>query len=127
MAVAVIDLVVSPFDHSYESALLDVRVTNPPGQNDVGPLDEIVGTGPLAEVETVTGEETIDTPLEFVTRTVYDPALDTVMERVVCPPGLHKYEDPELAVSVTSLPGQNVVGPLAVIEAVARLVFGMYL
>ena len=42
-----------------------------------------------------------------------------MIERVVAPPGLHKYCEPEFAVSVTLPPVQNEVGPLAVIVATA--------
>jgi len=53
----VIDCVVSPFDHKYNGALLDVRVTLPPGQNDVGPEVAIVGAAPGPESETTIAVE----------------------------------------------------------------------
>lgn len=40
------------FDHWFPVALLEVSVTVPPGQNESGPLAEIVGA--VIEVETVT-------------------------------------------------------------------------
>ena len=39
-------------------------------------------------------------PAAVVTVTVYVPAVDTVMEAVVCAPSLHKYVTPGVAVAV---------------------------
>lgn len=50
--VTVIDCVVAPFDQRLPVALLEVRITLPPGQNDKGPLALIVGVA--IEVDTVT-------------------------------------------------------------------------
>ena len=44
--------------------------------------------------------------------TVYVPELFTVIAAVVCPPGLHEYEFPPLAVSVVVCPWQIVRLPL---------------
>ena len=47
-----IDCVVALLDQRLPVELLEVRVTVPPGQNESGPLAEIVGA--VIEVETVT-------------------------------------------------------------------------
>jgi hypothetical protein len=39
----VIDWVVAPLFHVYSVALVDVRITLPPSQNEIGPLAVIVG------------------------------------------------------------------------------------
>lgn len=46
------DWVVALFDQWFPVELLEVRTTLPPGQNESGPLAEIVGA--VIEVETVT-------------------------------------------------------------------------
>ena len=86
----VIDCVVAPFDHRYEDALPDESITLPPVQNDVEPEVEITGIVPVLEFETVTEEEVTIAPLELVTFTEKVPALLTVIDCVVCPPGIHK-------------------------------------
>ena len=102
-----------------------MRVTTPPRQKETGPEAVTVGLIPTVESVTTLGEEVILTPLEFVTFTVYEPGEVTVIERVVAPPGAHKYAEPELAVNTTLPPEQKVSGPLAEIVAVARMVFGI--
>ena len=80
----------APVVHRYDPAELEVSVTLPPAQKETGPDAVMVGTGPLVEFVTTAGDETTLTPLEFVTRTEYDPGDVTVIERVVCPPGDHR-------------------------------------
>ena len=52
----------------------------------------MVMTGITADAETATviGRDNATTPVESVTLTVNDPELVTLMERVVCPPGVQK-------------------------------------
>lgn len=88
------------------------------------PLAVMVGIVPVAPAFTVTAEDVALLPEVFVTLTVYEPDWVTTTELVVCPPGLHKYAEPEFAVSVTLPPAQKVVGPLAEIVAIADTVFG---
>ena len=88
-------------------------------------MAETVGVEPEVVIETIVGVDVAFVPLELVTRTVYDPGLVTVIERVVCPPGLHKYCEPLLAVNTTDPPEQKLNGPLALIVAVAVVVFGI--
>lgn len=48
--------------------LEDVKVTDPPGQNEVGPLTEIVGVGGAGAIITPTTEDVeVQFPLETVT------------------------------------------------------------
>ena len=49
------------------------------------------------------------------------PDVFTLIDWVVWLPGLHKYDDPALAVSVTEPPEQNVVAPLALMFTEGRL------
>jgi hypothetical protein len=44
-ALTVIDCVVAPLDHRYDSAREAVSVTLPPSQNEVGPLGVMLATG----------------------------------------------------------------------------------
>jgi hypothetical protein len=63
---------------------------------------------------------TADTqPLPSVTVTVYDPAVETVIEAVSAPV-LQRYDEPSLAVKTTLPPEQNVVDVAAVIVAVGN-------
>ena len=54
----------------------------------------MVGVMADAETAIVIGRDKATTPVESVTFTVNDPELFTVMERVVCPPGVQKYDEP---------------------------------
>ena len=71
-----------------------MSITDPPAQNDVGPLAVMVGVMADAETAIVIGRDKATTPVESVTFTVNDPELFTVMERVVCPPGVQNYDEP---------------------------------
>ena len=55
-----------------------------------GPLVVMTGITADAETATVIGRDNATTPVESVTLTVNDPELVTLMERVVCPPGVQK-------------------------------------
>ena len=84
--VALIEGVVPPpGDHEYETAGDELRFTELPGQNVVGPegVMEAMGKG---LTETVTGGEVPTHPL-VVTVTEYVPATPVVIDCVVCPPG----------------------------------------
>ena len=50
----------------------------------------MTGTTAAAETAMVIGRDKATTPVESVTLTVKDPELFTVIERVVCPPGVQK-------------------------------------
>ena len=64
------DCVVAELDQRYAPAVLEVNVTDPPAQKDVGPLAVTVGAAiVLLTVTTVAGEVAF-TPLVLVTRTV---------------------------------------------------------
>ena len=65
-------------------------VTELPWQNDVDPEGVIVATGVVEFTETFTGADVLEQPLALVTLTVYDPAVLTVIDEVVCPPGAHR-------------------------------------
>ena len=63
--------VVAPVDHKYVVPALDVRVTEPPAQNVVGPEAVIVGVaGNAFTVTTVAADARLKHPLAFVTCTV---------------------------------------------------------
>ena len=64
-----IDCVVAPVDHRYDAPLDAVSVTEPPGQNVVGPPSVIVAAGSGFTV-TVTGAEVALQPWESVVVTV---------------------------------------------------------
>ncbi len=49
--------------------------------------------------ETEVADEVAEQPKLFVTLTEYDPEEDTVIVCAVCPPGVHKYDWPLLAVN----------------------------
>lgn len=93
-----------------------VSVTLFPEQNVVGPFAVICATG---KGSTLTFIEAISVPQEFVTATVYVPAVFTVIAEFV-ELLLQRYVPPPDAVSVTLPPVQNDVGPFAVICATGR-------
>ena len=80
----------------------------------------IVGVGKALTV-TAIAELVAKQPIEFVTVTVYDPAVVAVYEEPVPTtddPLLQEYNEPVLAVKTTLPPEQKVVAPPAVIVAV---------
>jgi hypothetical protein len=91
-------------------------VTEPPGQNDVGPPAVMTGVDGLALTVTVVGAEVALQPLAFVTVTLHEPVVVTLIDCVVAPFD-QRYDVPAFAVSVTLPPAQKVVGPAALIEA----------
>jgi hypothetical protein len=114
-AVALMDCVVAPFDQRYEEPELAVSVTEPPVQNVVGPDGVIVADGSAFTVTVVAAEVALQ-PLALVTVTLYEPEAVTLIDCVVAPFD-QSHDAPELAVSVTEPPVQNVVGPEGVIAA----------
>jgi len=115
LAVTLMDCVVAPVDHEYDAAAGAVSVTEPPAQNVVGPLGAIVAVGNGFTVTAVAALVALQ-PFAFVTVTLYEPLVITLMDCVVAPFD-HEYDDAAGAVSVTEPPSQNVVGPLGVIVA----------
>lgn len=115
LALTVIDCVVAPFDQVFPVAAEDVKVTEPPVQNEVGPPAVIVGTGGSGFTVTFVAVE-VDEQDPFETVTVYEPLALTVIDCVVAPVD---QVFPVVAdeVKVTEPPAQNVVGPPAVIVA----------
>src|SRR5439155_27250945 len=97
-AETVIDCVVAPVDHRYDAPLLAVRVTEPPGQNVVGPEAVMAGVAAVAAV-TSTGTEVAEHPA-LLTATVYEPGWLTAIDCVVAPVDQSQFV-PALAVSVT--------------------------
>jgi hypothetical protein len=93
-----------------------VNVTLPPLQNVVAPDADMVAVG-NDDTETVVAGDVAEHPVAFVTLTVYEPAVVVLIDCVVCPPGVHKYDEPVFAVNVTLFPEQSVVDPEAVIVA----------
>lgn len=74
----------------------------------------MTGAAGAASIETTFGVETAEQFALPYMRTVYDPAADTMMERVVAPLD-HAYEVPGVEVSVSKVPGHMLKEPLAVI------------
>jgi hypothetical protein len=66
------DWLVAPFDHVFPITLDDVKITESPKQNVVGPLLLIVGVDGIGFTVTTVGVElAVHTPLETVTE--YEP------------------------------------------------------
>lgn len=114
----VIAWVVAPFDHVLPDAALDVNVTEPPSQNVVGPVADIVGALGMVLTVTVVAAEGADVHPFTVCVTVKLPAVETVIDCVVAPFD-HKLPVAALEVRVTLPPVQKVVGPLAEIVGAA--------
>lgn len=80
-----IDCVVAPVLHRYETAAELVKVTLLPAQKVVGPLAVIVGTAGSGNTVTVVVADTAGHPLISFTVTEYSPLLFTLMLWVVAP------------------------------------------
>jgi hypothetical protein len=64
----VINWLVDPFDQVFPVAFEDVKVTDPPEQNVVGPLDVIVGiVGTAFTVIALVDEDELHVPFETLT------------------------------------------------------------
>ncbi|MNU79314.1 hypothetical protein D3C71_689280 [compost metagenome] len=114
--VTVIAWVVPPFDQVFPVVADDVKTTEPPAQNVVGPPAVIVGTAGSGFTVTVVATDVAEqTPFETVT--VYVPLAVTVIIWVVAPFD-QVFPVAEDEVRITEPPVQKVVGPLAVIVGV---------
>ena len=111
------DGVVAPVDQVFPVADEEVKITDPPAQNVVGPPAVIVGVaGSGFTVMVVTADVAEQDPFETVTLNV--PLVVTVIDCVVAPfDQVFPVADEE--VKTTDPPAQNVVGPPAVIVGVA--------
>ena len=113
----VIAWVVAPFDHVFPLAAEEVRTTEPPAQNVVGPPAVMVGTGGSGFTVTVVAAD-VSEQVPFETVTLKVPLAVTVIDCVVAPFD-HVFPLAEEEVNVTEPPAQNVVGPPAVMVGVA--------
>lgn len=78
--------VIAAVDHEFPVACEDVRITDPPVQNEVGPLAVITGAAGMEFTVMVTGAEAGEThPFASVWVTVYVPLLLIVIEFAVDP------------------------------------------
>jgi hypothetical protein len=110
-AETVIDWVVAPVDQRFPVSAEDVSVTEPPAQKELGPL--IVGVGGSGFEVTTKAAEVEEQPLAFVTVTLYEPAVETVIDCVVAPVD-QRFPVAEDEVRVIVLPVQKDEGPLMV-------------
>ena len=95
----------------------DVSVTEPPEQKVVGPPAVIVGVAGLEFTVTTVAADVAEQPEPFVTVTVYDPEVLTVIDCEVAPLD-QRFPLAADDVRVTEPPEQNVVGPPAVIVGI---------
>jgi hypothetical protein len=107
----VIDCVVAPVDQVLPVADDDVSVIVVPAQNELGPL--IVGVGGAGFTVTTNAADVAVQPFAFVTVTVNDPAVETVIDCVVAPVD-QRFPVAADEVSVIVLPAHNELGPLIV-------------
>jgi hypothetical protein len=111
----------SPVDHVFPNVELEVNVTLPPEQKDIGPLAEIVGVFGVGFTVIVIPADVAEQPA-LPTVTVYVPELETVIVFVVAPVD-QVFPVNSLEVKVTLPPEQKVVGPLALIVGVVVVEF----
>ena len=114
VAKTVIACVVSPVDQRLSIADEEVKITESPAQNVVGPPAEIVEVAGVGFTVTVSLLEIPEEQPFVITSTENDPEVETVIDCVVAPfdQRLSVAED---EVKTTEPPEQNVVDPLAVI------------
>jgi hypothetical protein len=115
----VIDCVVAPVDQTLPVADDEVSVIVLPAQKDAGPL--MVGAAGAGLAATANGADVAAQPLALVTVTVYEPAVETVIDCVVAPVD-QRLPVADEEVSVMVAPGQKPEGPLIVGVAGAGLV-----
>src|SRR3989344_3997107 len=108
------DCVVSPVDQKLSIDDDEVKITEPPSQNVVGPLAEMVGVAGVGFTVTVSLIEFPEEQPFSITSTVKFPEVVTVMNCVVSPVD-HKLSVADDEVKTTDPPEQKVVTPLAVI------------
>lgn len=112
---------VSPVDQLMFVGTDDVKLTDPPIQNDVGPEAEITGVTAFANTLTAIAFEFGEIhPFTSVTIAVYDPDEFTLIGFNVLPVD-HVIPEEIDDSSSTCPPGQNDVGPFAVIVGGAGL------
>ena len=86
VVVTVMDWVVSPVDQRFPDVAEEVKVTDPPAeQNVVGPLVVIVGTVGIGFTVTLMVFEAVEEHGPSTIVTEYDPVVVTVMDCVVSP------------------------------------------
>ena len=101
--------VVAPVDQRLPVAADEVRVMVVPGQNDDGPL--MVGVAAAGFAVTRNGAELVEQPLASLTVTLYEPAVETVIDCVVAPVD-QRLPVGEEELSVIGTPGQKAGGPV---------------
>lgn len=81
LVLIVIELAVDVVDHTLLNPYELERITCPPAQNVVGPFAEITGAAGNGFTVTTVGVEGFEVqPFPSVTVTVYEPAVDTVID-----------------------------------------------
>jgi hypothetical protein len=113
--------VVAPVDQVFPVAEEEVKVTEPPAQNVVGPLAVITGTAGSGFTVITTGEE-VEVQDPFETETVYEPLVVTVIDCVVAPVD-HVFPVEAEEVNVIDPPAQNEFGPLPAIVGTGGIGF----
>src|SRR3989338_3846093 len=119
------DCVVSPVDQKLSIDDDEVKITEPPSQNVVGPLAEMVGVAGVGFTVTVSLIEFPEEQPFSITSTVKFPEVVTVMNCVVSPVD-HKLSVADDEVKTTDPPEQKVVTPLAVIVGTEGNAFTEY-
>jgi len=104
-----IDCVVAPVDQRFPVADDDVSVTEVPGQNVVGPL--MTGVAGAALTVTLKATEVAEQPAAFVTVSVKEPAVETMIDCVVAPVD-QRFPVADDEVRVVEPPAQNELAPL---------------
>lgn len=120
--VTVIVCEVAEVDQTLPDGCDEVKFTEPPAQKVVEPLAEMEGVDGFAFTVTTVAADVAEHPEPFVTVTVYEPAVLTVIDCVVAPVD-HALPVADDEVSVTEPPEQKVVGPPAEMVGVDGLGF----
>ena len=110
-----IDCVVSPVDQIFPVDEEDVKTTEPPVQNVVTPLVDIVGTAGVGFTKIVTEFEIGEIQFPSSTTAVYVPEVVTVMDCVVAPVDQTLFIG-EDETNTVEPPEQNVDKPVFVID-----------
>lgn len=114
LVVTVIACVTADVDQTLPEACEDVKSTEPPAQNVVGPFAETTGAVGAGLTVTSIGADVAEQPLPSVYVTLYVPLVVTV---IACDTADVDQTLPDACEDVKSTepPAQNVVGPLGVI------------
>lgn len=115
-------LVIAPVLQTLPDVALDVKVTEPPEQNVVGPLAVTVGVAGIGLTTILAGIDDAEKHPNAVAMTENVPVVFTLMLWVVSPL-LQMFPNVALEVSVTLSPLQKVVLPLAAIVGIAGIGF----